>query len=377
MILYFFSRLRLIPKLTSKQASIKGKMWVPLGEYPSSRSQNITPYCPIQPLYNQYIGGICGYISRVLSQGYPTFPFESSKQGPKTLDQGIQQHEQMMIERGRQVNTSLPGNVNLAGGNGMGTDDCDDNGGHSDEEDINDNDNDIDSGIDSDDDYNHESHIDTDNDQEKDLFSIASSTAAMRSLKSKGIDDPSSGEDGHLSMSSSTHHAKRPPPPPPPPDDVPPPLEQAMVLVPEQPPEEPEVAVAGERRVRQRLGSTSQKVFSSPAILNCISPLPHCVITLNANDHRWSSKWKRDIHCDSWVGELRNQSKSKSFVNTNESSWKTALQEVHKTVWNKFRLKGNLEISIPPQEPGIIPDEVFNELSAVVASLPTAKVYHT
>ena len=55
---------------------IKGKMWVPLGEYPSSRSQNITPYCPIQPLYNPYIGGICGYISRVLSQGYPTFPFE-------------------------------------------------------------------------------------------------------------------------------------------------------------------------------------------------------------------------------------------------------------------------------------------------------------
>ena len=55
---------------------IKGKMWVPLGEYPSSRSQNITPYCPIQPLYNPYIGGICGYISRVLSQGYPTFPFD-------------------------------------------------------------------------------------------------------------------------------------------------------------------------------------------------------------------------------------------------------------------------------------------------------------
>ena len=57
--------------------NIKGKMWVPLGEYPSSRSQNITPYCPIQPLYNPYIGGICGYISRVLSQGYPTFPFDN------------------------------------------------------------------------------------------------------------------------------------------------------------------------------------------------------------------------------------------------------------------------------------------------------------
>ena len=49
--------------------------WEPLGGYPSSCSQNITPYCPIQPLYNPYIGGICWYISRVLSQGNPTFSF--------------------------------------------------------------------------------------------------------------------------------------------------------------------------------------------------------------------------------------------------------------------------------------------------------------
>ena len=51
-------------------------MWVPLGEYPSSRAQNISPYCPKQPLYRPYMGGICWYISRVLSQGYPTFFFD-------------------------------------------------------------------------------------------------------------------------------------------------------------------------------------------------------------------------------------------------------------------------------------------------------------
>ena len=44
---------------------------------------NITPYCLIQPLYNLYISGIrydmCVlYISRVLSEGYPTFPFDNS-----------------------------------------------------------------------------------------------------------------------------------------------------------------------------------------------------------------------------------------------------------------------------------------------------------
>ena len=45
----------------------------PVGK-PSGCSQNITPYWPIQPLYNpySYIGGICWYISQVLSQGYPT-----------------------------------------------------------------------------------------------------------------------------------------------------------------------------------------------------------------------------------------------------------------------------------------------------------------
>ena len=46
---------------------VKGKIWgVPLGGYPSSCSPNITPYCPIQPLFNPYIGGICWYISGTL-----------------------------------------------------------------------------------------------------------------------------------------------------------------------------------------------------------------------------------------------------------------------------------------------------------------------
>ena len=48
-----------------------GKVWVPLG---SSCSQNITPYCPLQPLCNPGIGHICWDISGVLSQIYPTLP---------------------------------------------------------------------------------------------------------------------------------------------------------------------------------------------------------------------------------------------------------------------------------------------------------------
>ena len=42
-------------------------------------SQNIAPCCLKNNHYNPYIGGICWImlnISRVLSQGYPTFPFD-------------------------------------------------------------------------------------------------------------------------------------------------------------------------------------------------------------------------------------------------------------------------------------------------------------
>ena len=52
----------------------KGKIRVPLGGYPSSCSQNITPYCLIQPLYNRYIGAICWYLGYSL-KGTQLFPF--------------------------------------------------------------------------------------------------------------------------------------------------------------------------------------------------------------------------------------------------------------------------------------------------------------
>ena len=60
--------------IASDQAAIfEGKCWVSLAGYPSSCSPNITPFCPIQPLYNPYIGGILlVYMSRTLP-GVPNF----------------------------------------------------------------------------------------------------------------------------------------------------------------------------------------------------------------------------------------------------------------------------------------------------------------
>ena len=57
---------------------IQREIWVPLGGYPSICSPNISPYCPMQRLYNPYIGGICWYISRVLSNTTQLFPLTNS-----------------------------------------------------------------------------------------------------------------------------------------------------------------------------------------------------------------------------------------------------------------------------------------------------------
>ena len=50
----------------------KGKFGYPWEGTLAVVPRNITPYCPVQPLHH----GICWYISRVLFQGYPTFPFD-------------------------------------------------------------------------------------------------------------------------------------------------------------------------------------------------------------------------------------------------------------------------------------------------------------
>jgi len=59
-----------------KMAWIKGKSWVPLGEYPRYIPTYTTYIWIIQWLYRAIWGNIGGTTARVHSQGYPTFPFE-------------------------------------------------------------------------------------------------------------------------------------------------------------------------------------------------------------------------------------------------------------------------------------------------------------
>ena len=58
-------------------ATLKGKSWVPLGEYPRYIPTYTTYIWIIQWLYRAIWGNIGGTTARVHSQGYPTFPFET------------------------------------------------------------------------------------------------------------------------------------------------------------------------------------------------------------------------------------------------------------------------------------------------------------
>ena len=60
------------------KAIFKGKMWVPLGEYPTNCVLDIPSYCPIEAIYIRYM---VVYMVRVLSQGYPPFPLDISTNG--------------------------------------------------------------------------------------------------------------------------------------------------------------------------------------------------------------------------------------------------------------------------------------------------------
>lgn len=130
-------------------------------------------------------------------------------------------------------------------------------------------------------------------------------------------------------------------------------------------------------------GMHHTKVFSSPdEILIPISPFPACSLRLNANDHRWVSTWKRNIHVDAWIDELGNKSFSQTFDQNDPSDWQSKLKEVHHMAWFKWSLgyPENQDLALDgsrttPQEPGIIADDVFNQLAPIVRDLPPKKQY--
>ena len=117
------------------------------------------------------------------------------------------------------------------------------------------------------------------------------------------------------------------------------------------------------------------KLFSSPAsILDSISP-PGCKYTLNHNDRRWVSSFRKDIECDFWIDQYAARSFTRRFESRN---WKTKLAEVHAHTWAKWDLN---RVALPlgdavEQVPGQVPEEALEALVEVVRNLPEPKVYH-
>ena len=147
-------------------------------------------------------------------------------------------------------------------------------------------------------------------------------------------------------------------------------------------------AVVPRAQVRRHRDATR---FSSPAeILALMTPLPFCVVTLNANDHRFVSKWK--MTSEKWHGQLRNRTFSKSFIlekyrakydpqsKSKKTDWKHALRMVHDRIWTKYGLiseEFQLDEAVEIQMPGEVPTFVFENLAEIISTLPETKNYAT
>ena len=126
-----------------------------------------------------------------------------------------------------------------------------------------------------------------------------------------------------------------------------------------------------------RLGGA--KLYKFPEeITVLLSPLPHCSITINANDHRWACKWKENLRFPQRVGEYSRKTFSRTFDASKEESWLGRLKVVHKHMWSKWELVSDslpLAEAAPPQKPGQIPDGLIPLLRLEVARLPEPKNY--
>ena len=126
----------------------------------------------------------------------------------------------------------------------------------------------------------------------------------------------------------------------------------------------------------KKRGGWSKHNTSPEEILCLISPVPHCVLNLNANDHRWGSRWKSTFA--DWTSEFTRASFSRVFDYKSENSWKNALRAVHRQVWTKWLQAADvlkLDDGIEPQTPGEIPDDVLAMLGDTVGRLEPPKQY--
>ena len=119
------------------------------------------------------------------------------------------------------------------------------------------------------------------------------------------------------------------------------------------------------------------RVHSTPALLRSIEPNSWFKLRLDKNAHRFQVEMdkNRTVQHELWDSTQRQMYYSRSFKATGD--WKTALQEVHTWMWEKFVLAGlELGPGIRDQIPGEVPDEVFEGLKDEMSALPPPRNYN-
>ena len=120
--------------------------------------------------------------------------------------------------------------------------------------------------------------------------------------------------------------------------------------------------------------ASSTRLNTSPDVLLALSPLPHCVIGLDHNAHRWVAKWRAHLTFPEWRGTVAQKSFSKVFT---RETWRTSLEAVHANTWSKWEMvAGHLPLEGgEPQAPGLIPDWAIAALEDEVLALQPRKKY--
>ena len=119
------------------------------------------------------------------------------------------------------------------------------------------------------------------------------------------------------------------------------------------------------------------RVHSTPALLRSIEPNSWFKLRLDKNAHRFQVEMdkNRTVQHELWDSTQRQMYYSRSFKATGD--WKTALQEVHTWMWEKFVLAGlELGPGIRDQIPGEVPDEVFEGPKDEMSALPPPRNYN-
>ena len=149
-------------------------------------------------------------------------------------------------------------------------------------------------------------------------------------------------------------------------DDGPPPAAAAPPAL-EPGPEAAEASDSDAQHGQPR--HVGRKVHQTPSeIMQMMKPCDKFGIFIDKNAHRFKLETK--VSDPRFVFPYKSKTFNRSFANC---SWKSALELVHEHVWQKWKLvKDTWPCDKDEQEPGAVPEEVFEALAPIIAAMPEA-----